>query len=158
MLYGLWSDEELRAKITKVCEVLGDGGGYAPHLIYETIGAETNFGQTPDTTPTGAGHGIAQHDAYPFQDLKDRMPQSIKNKIFKAWGIRVDDIDVQQLNYSPWLSIIFTRVKYLMTPGAIPQTIEGRAEYWKRWYNSYLGKGTIEHYIQASEQRPYELA
>ena len=157
MLYGLWSDKELRAKIKRVCDVLGHSSGYAPHLIYETIGAETNFGKTPDLSPTGAGHGIAQHDEFPFEDMKRRIPQSIKDIVKHEFGVITDSVSVQELNYSVFLSVLFTRIKYKMTPGAVPETIEGRAAYWKKWYNSTLGKGTPEHYLKSNQKRPYEL-
>jgi len=32
-----------------------------------------------------------------------------------------------------------------------PSTLEGRANYWKTWYNSSLGKGTIKHYIESNK-------
>ena len=27
--------------------------------------------------------------------------------------------------------------------------LEGQAKYWKKYYNSHLGKGTIEHFMEA---------
>lgn len=39
------------------------------------------------------------------------------------------------------------RVHYLRDPRPIPKDLEGQAEYWKRVYNTHLGKGTPEKYI-----------
>ncbi|GAB0057936.1 hypothetical protein SIID45300_02270 [Candidatus Magnetaquicoccaceae bacterium FCR-1] len=41
------------------------------------------------------------------------------------------------------------RVHYLRCPGVLPAAgdHEGQAAYWKRWYNTALGAGTIEQYL-----------
>ena len=48
---------------------------------------------------------------------------------------------------------IMCRLKYRRDPKAIPswENIKGQAEYWKRVYNTELGKGTIEHFINANK-------
>ena len=44
-------------------------------------------------------------------------------------------------------AVLIARVHYLRQPGAIPCTDEKRAEYWKKNYNTYLGKGTPAKYL-----------
>ncbi|MDR2457518.1 MAG: hypothetical protein LBD41_03455, partial [Clostridiales Family XIII bacterium] len=58
------------------------------------------------------------------------------------------------LQFSPLKSVIFARLYYLTMPGAIPSSIQARAEYWKKYYNSVLGAGTITHYITAARKNP----
>ena len=62
-------------------------------------------------------------------------------------GFNPDDME-----FSVWsnlaLQIAFTRIWYYRRPGKIPSTIEERAEYWKKHYNTELGKGTVEHYLR----------
>jgi len=43
------------------------------------------------------------------------------------------------------------RCKYLMIPEPLPAAndIEGLAKYWKKYYNSEQGKGTIEHFVDS---------
>ena len=48
------------------------------------------------------------------------------------------------------LAVAFCRIHYRRQPGAIPKTMEGRAKYWKKFYNSELGRGTPEHYMKAN--------
>ena len=43
--------------------------------------------------------------------------------------------------------IIHCRIKYWRVPKRMPNTLEGRAEYWKKYYNSEQGAGTEEKYI-----------
>ena len=52
--------------------------------------------------------------------------------------------------------MIFARLKYILIPETIPTTIEGRAKYWKKFYNSVDGKGTLDHYVYANlPHQPY---
>lgn len=39
------------------------------------------------------------------------------------------------------------RAEYLRHPGAIPDTLEDRARYWKQYYNTPLGKGRAADFI-----------
>jgi hypothetical protein len=52
------------------------------------------------------------------------------------------------------LQVAFCRLKYRRDKYAIPKTadLEGQAKYWKRVYNTRLGKGTVEHFIKACEE------
>jgi hypothetical protein len=45
-------------------------------------------------------------------------------------------------------SIAMARIHYLRKPGAIPKDLEGQAKYWKKFYNTELGKGAVEEYIE----------
>jgi hypothetical protein len=47
------------------------------------------------------------------------------------------------------LSALLARlVYYYKTPRPIPETVEGHADYWKRWYNTIAGKGTTAQYMR----------
>tara|TARA_B100000902_G_scaffold399648_1_gene471571 strand:+ start:3409 stop:3894 length:486 start_codon:yes stop_codon:yes gene_type:complete len=43
--------------------------------------------------------------------------------------------------------IVHARIKYYRVPHPIPKTLEGQAKYWKQWYNTELGAGDPEEYI-----------
>jgi hypothetical protein len=47
-------------------------------------------------------------------------------------------------------SIAMARVHYRRKPGALPKTLEGQAQYWKKFYNTEKGKGTVEDYMKKS--------
>ena len=49
------------------------------------------------------------------------------------------------------IAICMCRFHYRRVPSAIPKTKEGRAKYWKKYYNTELGKGSIEHYLEANK-------
>lgn len=42
----------------------------------------------------------------------------------------------------------FARLHYLRVSESVPDDLRGQAAYWKRYYNTRLGKGTIEGYMQ----------
>ena len=44
--------------------------------------------------------------------------------------------------------IIHARIKYWRVPKKMPTSVEGQANYWKKYYNSELGVGSVEHYIE----------
>jgi len=45
--------------------------------------------------------------------------------------------------------IVHCRLKYWRVPKRMPNTIEGQAKYWKRYYNTEQGKGDPQHFIDA---------
>lgn len=55
------------------------------------------------------------------------------------WALRMDDNDM--------LGCVLAREHYRRCPGLVPETVAGQAWYWKKWYNTHLGKGTEEQYI-----------
>ena len=40
------------------------------------------------------------------------------------------------------------RLKYFRVPNTIPGTLDGQAHYWKQYYNTPQGKGTVQDYIE----------
>jgi len=61
-------------------------------------------------------------------------------------GIEWEDVTCDDLGY-PVLGAIAARLYLLNIPGAIPESIEDRARYWKDNYNSAAGAGTVEYFI-----------
>ena len=81
--------------------------------------------------------GIAQCEFNTFSWL-----QKVYNNRFSLALIRFEELE-----YNLKYSILFCRLRYLIDPEPIPDTLEGQAKMWKRVYNSVLGKGTEEEYI-----------
>lgn len=145
--YGLISQGHLNDMAKRVCEALGHGQNYkAYNLLIETAGAETARGIVLDNT-IHAGMGITQIDKIPFQDIKDRCRESDKTAVRIFFGIDIDLVEWEHLRYNPLLALIFTRLKYKKIPQVIPNDIEQRAKYWKHFYNTEEGKGTVDHYL-----------
>lgn len=50
----------------------------------------------------------------------------------------------------PWATAM-CRIHYLRVKSVIPKTIEERAKYWKKYYNTPLGKGSVESYLSKAK-------
>lgn len=46
------------------------------------------------------------------------------------------------------VAVTFARLHYLRVAESVPDDLRGQAGYWKRYYNTRLGKGTVEVYIE----------
>jgi hypothetical protein len=55
------------------------------------------------------------------------------------WALRLNDNDR--------IGVLFARVHYFRVAEPVPGTVEEQAGYWKRWYNSAAGAGTVEQYL-----------
>ena len=44
-------------------------------------------------------------------------------------------------------SIIMCRIHYRRVPKPLPKTLEEQAKYWKKYYNTKSGKGTVEKFL-----------
>jgi hypothetical protein len=62
-------------------------------------------------------------------------------------GVEEEEVrDLLETNIS--YAIIMCRLKYRRVPKKLPKTVEERAHYWKKYYNSDLGKGDPEEFIE----------
>lgn len=54
---------------------------------------------------------------------------------------------ISNLNYAAAMC----RIHYLRTPDPLPQSGDtaGQAKYWKQYYNTPLGRGTVEEYMRS---------
>ena len=145
-MYGLVYRGQLKKDVNAVVDCLG-GGEDAVNLLLETASAETNLGETVDTT-WNSGIGIMQFDPLSFVDLQNRISKSTLLKIKNCFDVDFKKLVVGDLRYSVFLSVLSARLKYMLIPQPIPNNLLLRAEYWKRYYNSVLGKGSALHYVE----------
>ncbi len=154
-MYGVLSDSGLDNTILEVTGVLGNGANNTAHLLLsETAQTESDYGQAIDYH-WSSGYGVMQFDQIAIDDTIARTPQHIKQKIIDVWGVDLDRVTGAVLQWSPLVSVIMARLKYRLIPAEIPATRVARAEYWKKYYNTYLGKGTIEHYMKMTENERF---
>ena len=55
------------------------------------------------------------------------------------WALRLDDNDK--------IGVLFARLHYFRVSAPIPDSLADQAAYWKRWYNTSAGSGTVEEYL-----------
>lgn len=155
MLYGLTDPGHALPMARQVCDLIDCPVGYLQPkenypllLLLETAAQETHLGRLADPGPFGAGVGLCQFDKIGFRDVVERTSPSLKSRTHAMIGVSIDDLQHRDLAFSPALSFLFCRLLYRLKPGAVPQTLSGRAAYWKHWYNTDAGKGNVTEYIE----------
>lgn len=56
--------------------------------------------------------------------------------------------DASEMVWNLRYAAAMCRIHYRRQPGAIPFSLEGMAAYWKKYYNTVLGDGTPQQFIQ----------
>lgn len=154
--YGLVAPAQIKQFAQAVCKVLGAGeGNSAVYLLCETAAAETHYGTYRDPTPNGAGRGLYQCDEIAFKDVQMRVRQADVDLLKAAFDFDLRKAEWDDLNLSPLLATVFARLHYKLKPEPVPQTLLGRAGYWKKYYNTAAGKGTAEEYI--ARVKPFQV-
>lgn len=74
-------------------------------------------------------------------ELRDRIDQ-FQIKSFSM---------VENLTLNPAYATAAARLQYYRVREAIPEDLKGQAAYWKKYWNTENGKGTIEQYIDHYE-------
>ena len=106
--------------------------------------------------------GVAQIDengAYAHVMERLRAPAGVPNYLVrgkfreKILDATNGEIDVLNVKYEDLAddrtNLIFARLYLLTFKGGISSNVNDRATWWKKNYNSVLGKGTTKHYINA---------
>lgn len=151
MYYGLVSQHHAIDIAIVICECLGFGvNNKAVEQLLETSAVETGVGSIQDRHPLKMGVGLPQIDKGTFDWLKAKYQKGRRaEEIYQRFGVKLAYVKYQELAYSPLLSLLFARLRYLTVTEPIPKSREERAHYWKAHYNSFHpnAKGTPEHYL-----------
>lgn len=150
LYYGLTRSNQLREMMFDVCYTLRSSREDLKStliLMLATCYQETHMGKLRDRTRYGAGTGVMQFDEYPYNDIKRRSSRYY-DICLKEFNIDISKMKYMELELSPLASIVMARIKYKLVPCAIPSWDDsgGVWSYYKKWYNSYLGKATIEEF------------
>ncbi len=117
--------------------------------MIETSCVETKCITYPDIHREKLGVGLCQHDQIGLDDIKQEGEQRHFDIVKKDFGYDIKKIQLADLANDPLLSLICCRLSYKRIPAAIPGDLLGRAKYWKEYYNTQAGKGTIKHYLHS---------
>lgn len=150
--YGLACPEHVWLYARRVCDVLGNGANAtAINMLVETAAQETHGGRYRDPTAK-AGRGLCQIDLIGFKDVQARTRDDNAQAVLEAFNVDVRTVQHCELDHSPMLSMIFCRLFYILIPDLFPRDVVGRAHYWKRFYNTRLGHGTPQKYVENAKR------
>ena len=145
----------------EVSKIFNDGRN-ATEMLKEIAIVESNMGQTPgtydiavDSKGNRGSLGVAQIDEIAFKEIQSRLKGGKgRNKYTQRTIDRVSDalgLDPTTIKYEDLAddktNLVFARLYLMMRPDPIPRTPQDRAKYWKKYYNTVLGKGTPQKYL-----------
>ena len=139
--------EQLKDLVERVLIGIGLYTPDAANLILGTIAQESGFG-TYIKQIKGPALGICQIEPFTFEDILNNFlvyKPTLKAKIRGACNIY--ELRSESLVYNLAFSIAMCRMFYLRISEALPTNMEGYAKYWKTYYNTHLGKGTEQEFI-----------
>ena len=122
----------------------------AENLVFGTACQESNCGeyirQIGCKDEVGA-FGIYQMELATHNDIWDNFLKYKPQLAEKIQALKIPGLtDAKNLEYNLAYSTAMCRIHYYRVPSAIPDGLYGQAQYWKKYYNTELGKGTIEQY------------
>lgn len=127
-------------------------GYYSPdavNLILGTIAQESQYGKYHRQLGNGPAFGIAQMEPATFNDIIKnylRYHPEITERIKAV--CHVNELNAIDLLNNDRLAVCMCRVNYLRVAAKLPISIEGYSAYWKKYYNTIKGKGTVSEFIR----------
>jgi len=124
----------------------------ARDLIYKTGMAESGY-RALEGYGANPAIGFWQVEPVTMYDTIDNYINYRPELKTKIYALGYDDKDAEmRLMSNLSLQVAFCRLKYRRDRYPLPKVvnIEAQAKYWKRVYNSELGRGTVKHFIEAN--------
>jgi|TARA_R100000501_G_C2582199_1_gene85049 hypothetical protein len=126
----------------------------ASSLIYKTGMAESGY-RALSQMGEGPAIGFFQLEPATMKDIMENYVAYRKPILesLKSLGYAEDDSEYR-VKSNIALQVAFCRLKYKRDPFPLPSwwNTRDQAEYWKRVYNTELGKGTVEHFLEANQE------
>jgi len=125
----------------------------AEELILGTICQESQCGRYL-TQIKGPALGICQMEPATYRDLWANFlewKQGLCEKILNASGFPYGSRPgAEDMIYNLRFAVLMCRVYYLRIPAPLPPAgdLEAQARYWKLYYNTPKGRGTVAQYVK----------
>ncbi len=162
MRFQMINRKQIKEIIDETLFSMGDRffSRHASDLVYETGLVESRYeylkqlGDGPAQSfwqiePNTAVDNVANYLSYRELDtIKIAEATYVHIDIWKSENANTWK---EVLRYNIASAIAHCRIKYWRVPEKLPTTLEERAKYWKKFYNSGKGKGTESHYIEIVE-------
>ena len=129
----------LKDRINNVLRKYNVWSVQAQELLMMTAAVESNLG-TYLTQDGGPALSIFQIEPKTYEDIWNRV-------LNVRWPGEFPKNSMSLiLNFD--VSIMACRAKYLSIPEPLPNDVPGLAKYWKKYYNTPLGKGKVEDAVK----------
>ena len=141
--------------VIPVLKLMELDSGSAIDLVMGTAAQESHMGKYIrqvgfDDSKNGA-FGIYQIELLTHDDVFYRFLKERKSRIYSLCErLKIEALtDSQNLTANLFYSTAICRAKYLMISAPLPEENDliGLAKYWKKYYNTDLGRGTMDEFI-----------
>lgn len=130
-----------------VVQHLGVWSKEAEELIMGTIAQESAMGRYLVQLGSGPALGICQMEPATHNDIWSNFLKYRSHLVKYIEDISVDRTP-EEMVWNLYYAVAMCRIHYLRVPERLPNNLEGYAYYWKKYYNSHLGKGTEQEFIE----------
>lgn len=146
-------ETQLRRLISETLSEVGLHSESAVELIMLTFAVESNLGDYIDQT-NGPAIGLGQMEPATYDDIyaswfryrPDGFKEVIARFVNRYVGTQRDS---RTMRYNLKYAILMTRLHYLRVKAPLPPNDPIQlAQYWKRFYNTELGKGTVDKAVK----------
>lgn len=98
----------------------------------------------------GPALGVFQMEPATHDDIWENFLQYREPLARRVMSLTASPYEPLELVGNLWYAAAMTRVHYLRVPEPLPQAgdVDGMAAYWKEHYNTHLGAGTEEEYVE----------
>ena len=138
--------------IEPVVEVLG-GGHAAVELLYYTGLAESGYRVTKQVGGPALGYWQMEPETYAdiWSNFLAHRPE-LRGDVLGLIGTEPVQASMDMLETNHRYACALARVHYLRVPAPLPPSGElaSQAAYWKEYYNTVKGKGSVEHFLAAA--------
>lgn len=122
----------------------------AENLLFGIAAQESHLGKFVEQVGGGPALGPYQNERGSFEDAVSFLNENA-NKIFygKCKKI-VEGKSIHDLKTDFKLATIIARLYVMRFPEPLPKPddIDGMAVYWKKYWNTVNGKGTVEQFVE----------
>lgn len=121
----------------------------AEDLLVGIACAESNCGEFLAQHPNGPALGIYQCEKNSAMEVLSYLLKRRPGLYKQVMALAIDGLSLEDnLRGNLFFATAVARCFFLRFPESIPATKEGKAEYWKKYYNTPLGKGTKDGFLR----------
>lgn len=123
----------------------------AERLVLGTACQESECGRWLHQLGGGPALGIFQMEPATWDDIATNFlvyRKELDAKVEK-WACVQGPLDAEEMIGNLYYATAMCRVHYLRVPEPIPDYLGGQAAYWKKYYNTELGRGTVQEYLNS---------
>jgi hypothetical protein len=119
-------------------------------LVYKTGMAESGYRHLRQVS--GPALGFFQCEPATMDDVWNNYVSYRAPVKVQLWDLGYKEDDRMSFLSNIAVQAAFCRLQYRRDKHALPSKddLEAQAKYWKRVYNTALGKGTVKHFMEAN--------